>query len=114
MTTYLLHVTNADVILKLTGILQNRNYEISYQNQDQTMIVGYTSNEMMRMIQVNIHPLNTYLEINVHCTFFCKGTSRLTNDSKEEESINNELESFFSNNFNTFRLTPEDYVLSFV
>lgn len=114
MTTYLLHVTIAEVIQKLTIILVNRNYEINYQNQDQTMVVAYTSKEIMRMIQVNVRSVNMYLEINVHSTCLSKGTSLLTNDPDEEELISNELESSFVNNSNTFRLTPEDYAFSYI
>ena len=114
MTTYLLHVTIADVIYRLNEILSSRNYEINFQNQDQTMIVAYTTNEFLRMVQINLRPINSYLEINIHSTCFCKGTSLLTNDICEEEFLSNTLEASFSNDSNTFRLTPEDYVFSFI
>ena len=114
MTTHLLHVTIAEVIQKLTGILQKRNYEINFQNQDQTMVVAYSTKDTMRMIQVNVHSVNMYLEINVHATCLSQGTSLLTNDPVEEESISTELESDFINSSNTFRLTPEDYAFSLI
>lgn len=114
MTTYLLHVTIADVLDKLTKILIQRNYEINFSHPEQKMIIAYASLDTLRMVQVNILPVNTYLEINIHSTCFCKGTSLLTNDISEEELISKELEASFTNDFNTFRLTPEDYVLSFI
>lgn len=114
MTTYLLHVTIADVMHKLTFILQKRNYEINLHNTDRSMLIAYTSDETLRMVQINIYSINNYLEINIHSTCFSKGTSLLTNDLEEEEIIMEELEKSFSSNSNTFRLTPEDYVFSFL
>ncbi len=114
MTTYLLHVTIADVTQRLNDILLNRNYEINFHNQEQTMIVAYSTNEILRMVQINLRPINSYLEINIHSTCFCKGTTLLTNDICEEEFLSNTLETSFSNDYNTFRLTPEDYVFSFI
>lgn len=78
------------------------------------MIVAYTRQESVRMVQLNIYSINNYLEVNVHSTCFSKGTSFLTNDIDEEESIIRQLENSFSSNANTFRLTPEDYVFSFI
>jgi hypothetical protein len=114
MTTYLLHVTIAEAIQELSEILVQRNYELTLHNQDRSMIVAYTRQESLRMVQINIYSINNYLEVNVHSTCFSKGTSLLTNDIDEEELIIRELENSFAGNSNTFRLTPEDYVFSFI
>ncbi len=78
------------------------------------MIVAYTNQDSLRMVQINIYCINNYLEINVHSTCFSKGTSLLTNDIDEEELIARELENYFAYTENTFRLTPEDYVFSYL
>ncbi len=78
------------------------------------MIVAYTNHESLRMVQINIYSINNYLEVNVHSTCFSKGTSLLTNDVDEEERIIRETENSFADFTNTFRLTPEDYVFSFI
>ena len=114
MTTYLLHVTIAEAIKKLSEILLSRNYEITLHNPDRSMIVAYTNQDSLRMVQINIYCINNYLEINVHSTCFSKGTSLLTNDIDEEELIARELENYFAYTENTFRLTPEDYVFSYL
>lgn len=114
MTTYLLHVTIADVIRKLKQILISRNYEINYQNSDHSIVVAYSTNEVLKMVQVNLSVVNTYLELHIHSTCFSPGTSLLTNDSVEEEVISSLLEETFSGEVNSFRLTPEDYVFSFI
>jgi len=114
MTTYLLHVTISEAIQKLSEILIQRNYEITQHNGDRSMIVAYTNHESLRMVQINIYSINNYLEVNVHSTCFSKGTSLLTNDVDEEERIIRETENSFTDYANTFRLTPEDYVFSFI
>ena len=114
MTTYLLHVTSTEAIHKLSEILIQRNYEITPHNNDSSVIVAYSRQESLRIVQVNIYCINNYLEINVHSTCFSKGTYLLTNDVNEEERIIRDIENNYAYALNTFRLTPEDYVFSLI